>query len=174
MESDKYLTIQAGTAPDDLLELDHRIDRAHQHNVVHIARVHPGGQLLRRSQNRREHWLMEVPEYLLRASKYWTKLQTIAMVRRTRQIGEKSSEETHFERRREEYRQSHPQPLPWKCAKEAINSGVLLKYKSSIANMKFARTQGCPSSSSKACTALTKGGRAFCITFHTVRTFTVA
>ena len=44
----------------------------------------------------REHWLMEVPEYLRRATKYWTKLQTIAMVRRTRQIGEKTSEETHY------------------------------------------------------------------------------
>ena len=44
----------------------------------------------------REHWLMEVPEYLTRATKYWTKLQTIAMVRRTRQVGDKSSEETHY------------------------------------------------------------------------------
>ena len=39
---------------------------------------------------------MEVPEYLRRATKYWTKLQTIAMVRRKRQIGEKTSEETHY------------------------------------------------------------------------------
>jgi len=37
-----------------------------------------------------------VPEHLKRATKYWTKLQTIAMVRRTRQIGEKTSEETHY------------------------------------------------------------------------------
>ena len=44
----------------------------------------------------REHWLMEVPEYLTRATKHWTKLQTIAMVRRTRQVGEKISEETHY------------------------------------------------------------------------------
>ena len=44
----------------------------------------------------REHWLMEVPEYLRRATKSWTKLQTIAMVRRTRQIGDKTSEETHY------------------------------------------------------------------------------
>lgn len=44
----------------------------------------------------REHWLMEVPEYLKRATKHWTKLQTIAMVRRTRQVGDKSSEETHY------------------------------------------------------------------------------
>ena len=39
---------------------------------------------------------MEVPEYLKRATKYWTKLQTIAMVRRTRQVGDKTSEETHY------------------------------------------------------------------------------
>ena len=44
----------------------------------------------------REYWLMEVPEHLKRATKYWTKLQTIAMVRRKRQVGEKTSEETHY------------------------------------------------------------------------------
>ncbi|WP_157979488.1 ISAs1 family transposase [Rhodoferax ferrireducens] len=38
----------------------------------------------------RELWLMEVPEHLKRATKYWTKLQTIAMVRRTRQVGEEA------------------------------------------------------------------------------------
>lgn len=44
----------------------------------------------------REYWLIEVPEYLKRATKHWTKLQTIAMVRRKRQVGDKSSEETHY------------------------------------------------------------------------------
>ena len=44
----------------------------------------------------REHWLMEVPQHLKRATKCWTKLQTIAMVRRTRQVGDKTSEETHY------------------------------------------------------------------------------
>jgi predicted transposase YbfD/YdcC len=44
----------------------------------------------------RQHWLIEVPEHLKRATKSWTKLQTIAMVRRTRQVGEKTSEETHY------------------------------------------------------------------------------
>ena len=39
---------------------------------------------------------MEVPEYLLRTTKYWTKLQTIAMVLRTRQVGNKLSEQTHY------------------------------------------------------------------------------
>lgn len=39
---------------------------------------------------------MEVPEYLKRATKYLTNLKTIAMVRRTRQIGDKTFEETHY------------------------------------------------------------------------------
>ena len=39
---------------------------------------------------------MEVPEYLLRTTKYWTKLQTIAMVLRTRQVSNKISEQTHY------------------------------------------------------------------------------
>ncbi len=45
---------------------------------------------------RREHWLMEVPQHLKRATKNWTKLQTIAMVRRTRQVAQEISEETHY------------------------------------------------------------------------------
>ena len=44
----------------------------------------------------REHWFMEVPEHLKRATKYWTNLQTIAMVRRTRQVAGKTSDETHY------------------------------------------------------------------------------
>jgi predicted transposase YbfD/YdcC len=44
----------------------------------------------------REYWLMEVPEHLKRATKYWAHLQTIAMVRRTRQVAGKSSEEIHY------------------------------------------------------------------------------
>ena len=42
----------------------------------------------------REYWLIEVPEHIKRATKYWANLQTIAMVMRTRQVGEKTSEET--------------------------------------------------------------------------------
>ncbi|MFO7705421.1 MAG: hypothetical protein R6V43_09840, partial [Halopseudomonas sp.] len=45
--------IGAGAASDDLLELDHRIDGAHQHNVAHIAGINAGGQLLRCGQDRR-------------------------------------------------------------------------------------------------------------------------
>ena len=43
-----------------------------------------------------QHWLIEVPEHLKRATHYWAKLQTFAMVRRTRQVGEKTSEEIHY------------------------------------------------------------------------------
>jgi predicted transposase YbfD/YdcC len=45
---------------------------------------------------RRKHWLIEVPEHLKGATKYWANLQTIAMVKRTRQVGDKTSEETHY------------------------------------------------------------------------------
>ena len=65
---------------------------------------------------RREHWLMEVPEYLRRATKHWTKLQTIAMVRRTRQVGDKSSEETHY------YISSLPLSAGAKSVAQAIRS----------------------------------------------------
>jgi len=44
----------------------------------------------------REYWLIEVPQHLKRATKYWAHLQTIAMVRRTRQVNGKSSEEIHY------------------------------------------------------------------------------
>lgn len=44
----------------------------------------------------REHWLIEVPEHLRRATKSWAKLQTLAMVKRTRQVAGKTSEETHY------------------------------------------------------------------------------
>ena len=44
----------------------------------------------------REHWLIEAPEHLKRATKYWTKLQTIAMVQRKRQVAGKISDETHY------------------------------------------------------------------------------
>lgn len=45
---------------------------------------------------RREHWLVPVPEHLMRAGKYWAKLQSIVMVRRQRQVAGKTSEETHY------------------------------------------------------------------------------
>ena len=62
----------------------------HSH-FVQCAQTNNHGRI-----ERREHWLMQVPEHLKRATKYWTNLQTIAMVRRTRRVGEKTSEETHY------------------------------------------------------------------------------
>lgn len=64
--------------------------QAHSYSAQH-AQTNNHGRM-----ESREHWLMEVPEYLTRATKHWTKLQTIAMVRRTRQMGDKTSEETHY------------------------------------------------------------------------------
>src|SRR5579864_6497710 len=34
--------IEPRTTPDDLLELDHRVDGAHQHDVADVARIHSG------------------------------------------------------------------------------------------------------------------------------------
>ena len=66
------------------------IGQAHSH-CMHQADTNNHGRV-----ESREHWLIEVPEHLKRATKYWSELQTIAMVRRTRQAGDKSSEETHY------------------------------------------------------------------------------
>jgi predicted transposase YbfD/YdcC len=44
----------------------------------------------------REHWLMAVPKHLQRVAKDWRGLQTIAMVRRQRQAGGKTSSEDSF------------------------------------------------------------------------------
>ena len=43
--------IQPRAAPNDLLELDHRIHGPHEHDIAHIARVHPSGELLRCGQD---------------------------------------------------------------------------------------------------------------------------
>ena len=64
--------------------------QAHSH---HLAPLGPSrhGRL-----ESREHWLIEVPQHLRRATTSWTNLKTLAMVRRTRQVGEKTSQETHY------------------------------------------------------------------------------
>jgi predicted transposase YbfD/YdcC len=50
-----------------------------------------------RTENR-QCWLIPVPEHLKRATKHWANLQTLVMVRRTRQAGDKGkiSDETHY------------------------------------------------------------------------------
>ena len=45
---------------------------------------------------RREHWVVEVPAHLKRAAAPWAGLKTLAMVRRTRQVGEKTSTEDSY------------------------------------------------------------------------------
>ncbi|WP_415838387.1 ISAs1 family transposase, partial [Polaromonas hydrogenivorans] len=67
-----------------------QIGPAHSH-YRECASTHNHGRI-----ESREHWLMAVPEHLKRATKYWTNLQTIAMVRRTRQVAGKTSDETHY------------------------------------------------------------------------------
>ncbi len=44
----------------------------------------------------REHWVEEVPAHLKRAAAPWTSLKTVAMVRRTRQVGDKTSTEDSY------------------------------------------------------------------------------
>lgn len=46
---------------------------------------------------RREHWVMEVPAHLKRAAAPWAGLKTVALVRRTREVGGKiSSEDSYY------------------------------------------------------------------------------
>ena len=59
--------VEPRAAPDDLLELDHRIDRPHQHDVADVARIHAGRELLRRGKNRRNRLLvvLKIPQMLI-------------------------------------------------------------------------------------------------------------
>ena len=58
--------------------------------------LEPAGPSSHGRIERREHWLMGVPEHLKRATKAWAGLQTIAMVRRQRQTGDCLSSEDSF------------------------------------------------------------------------------
>ena len=59
--------VEPRAASDDLLELDHRVDRAHQHDVADVAGIHAGGELLRGGQDRRDGLfvVLEVAQVLL-------------------------------------------------------------------------------------------------------------
>ena len=46
--------VQPRATADDLLELDHGIDRSHQDDVADIARIHAGRELLRGGENGRD------------------------------------------------------------------------------------------------------------------------
>src|SRR5258708_7198602 len=59
--------VQPRSTADDLLELDHRMNRAHQNDVADVTRVNTGGKLLGRGQDRRDGLLvvLEVSHVLL-------------------------------------------------------------------------------------------------------------
>lgn len=41
-----FAVVEARAAADDLLEFDHRVNRAHQHDVADVTGVYAGGELL--------------------------------------------------------------------------------------------------------------------------------
>ena len=47
-----------GSPANDLLELDHGVDRPHQHDVADVAGIHAGGELLRSGQDGRDGLLV--------------------------------------------------------------------------------------------------------------------
>ena len=64
---------------------------------AHSHYLEPAGPSSHGRIERREHWLVGVPEHLKRATKAWAGLQTIAMVRRQRQTGDcLSSEDSYY------------------------------------------------------------------------------
>src|ERR1035437_6694829 len=50
--------VKPSSAPNDLLELDHGVDRAHQNDIANIAGIHAGREFLRGGQNRRDGLLV--------------------------------------------------------------------------------------------------------------------
>jgi predicted transposase YbfD/YdcC len=58
--------------------------------------LEPAGKSNHGRIEQREHWLMAVPKHLQRVATDWCGLQTIAMVRRQRQAGGKTSSEVSF------------------------------------------------------------------------------
>ena len=59
--------VKPRAAADDLLELDHRVDRAHQHDVADVAGIHAGREFLRGGQDRRDGLfvVLKVPQVLV-------------------------------------------------------------------------------------------------------------
>ena len=63
----------------------------------HSHYLEPAGPSSHGRIEQREHWVMAVPEHLKRATQAWAGLQTIAMVRRQRQVaGCLSSEDSYY------------------------------------------------------------------------------
>src|SRR5579862_3913891 len=59
--------VKPRSPPDDLLEFNHRVDRAHENNVTDVAGVHPGRKFLRGGQNRgnRLFVVLKIPKILV-------------------------------------------------------------------------------------------------------------
>jgi hypothetical protein len=49
-----FAVVEAGTASDDLLELDHRSDWTHQDDIADVAGIDASGELLRGGQDGRD------------------------------------------------------------------------------------------------------------------------
>ena len=64
--------------------------QAHSHHLERAGAPRHG------RLEQREHWVVEVPVHLLKACAPWQGLRTVAMVRRTRQVGEKVSCEDSY------------------------------------------------------------------------------
>lgn len=63
----------------------------------HSHHLEPAGPSSHGRVEQREHWVVDVPAHLKRATKAWAGLQTTAMVRRQRQIGGGlSSEDSYY------------------------------------------------------------------------------
>lgn len=65
--------------------------------LAHSHHLDPTGPNSHGRIEAREHWVVEVPPHLRRAAAPWQGLKTVAMVRRTRQVGDKiSSEDSYY------------------------------------------------------------------------------
>jgi predicted transposase YbfD/YdcC len=65
-------------------------------NREHAYHISEEGKCVHGRMERREHWVIEVPEHLRKKAAQWPGLQTLAMVRRHRQVGDKCSVEDSY------------------------------------------------------------------------------
>src|SRR5260221_189749 len=74
--------VESRAAADNLFELDHRVDWAHQHDVTDVARIHAGGKLLRGGQDGWDSLLviLKIPQVLFAESAVVSRY-TLAVVR---------------------------------------------------------------------------------------------
>ena len=65
-------------------------------NQAYSHHMDPTGPSSHGRIERREHWVVQVPAHLKRAAAPWASLKTVALVRRTRQVGDKISTEDSY------------------------------------------------------------------------------